>query len=73
MIDYDRRVRFSTYLVFFWAGVSAAFIFVALMYIVAPDSMMPQNFTCVAASKDGCMVFFDNERAERYQRGEAGT
>lgn len=39
---------------------------------LTPDLTVPPNLTCAARSADGCMVWTDQHRIDRYKAGEAG-
>ncbi|WP_438852742.1 hypothetical protein [Brevundimonas nasdae] len=56
----------------FIIGVTLTLVVIAVVYVVKPDLMMPSHLTCAARSADGCMVWADQRRIDRYKAGEAG-
>ncbi len=52
-------------------GAALGLILFALRAL-APDLTVPPNLTCAVRSADGCMVWADQRRIDRYKAGKAG-
>jgi hypothetical protein len=57
----------------FFAGFVSFGLIVLGVYALAPEAMIPRNITCGLATKDGCIMWLDAARLERYKNAKAGT
>ncbi len=54
-------------------GFFLGFIAVCFMYVFNFEAILPPRLMCGMKTADGCMVWVDKIRKERYEAGKAGT
>lgn len=54
-------------------GALSAVVAIAMVWALATDPLIPRRLTCAVKTADGCMVWVDKNRAERFKNAKAGS
>lgn len=57
----------------FYSGLAIGLLAVLSVVTLAPDFIASTHYTCGVRTADGCVVWVNKSRADRFAAGKAGT